>query len=85
MALGPQRAKPKVALNEQLKLIANQLDRLATVCMTVGFIGPLAKSISDPAIGFDGAIALSKLAFLYLATAAVLHFVAYLTLGNMQP
>jgi hypothetical protein len=81
MALGPAQ---KTVLNERLKLVANTLDRLATVCMTVGVLAPTAKAIVDPSVSFEGTISLSWLAVLYVTAAAVLHLVAQSALGNMQ-
>lgn len=69
--------------NERTKLAANALDRASTACLTVGVFGPGAAAL----YGVGGPAARGWVvvgAVLWLAAAAMLHFMARLTLGRLK-
>jgi multisubunit Na+/H+ antiporter MnhG subunit len=73
--------------NERTKLLANNLDRASTACLTIGVLTPLAgflyninalqNSLSVLALAFG--------VFGWLLAAALLHLIARRVLGSLRP
>jgi len=71
---------------EQIKLLANAIDRTSTACFTIGIATPLAGFVYNVS-GFRstiGAIELGSGLIGWLAAALLLHAAARLTLNGLR-
>jgi multisubunit Na+/H+ antiporter MnhG subunit len=72
--------------NERIKLLANNVDRASTSCLTLGVIGPVAAVIYN--IGGAGTSITAEALYLgsaaWLAAGVVLHVFARAILGRLK-
>ncbi len=67
--------------NEQTKLLAGALDRVSTVCVTVGIATPLSGLLGS-ANGLS--VSLVAACYIWLMAAVALHLVARRVLGRLE-
>ena len=73
----------KLVSNERTKLLANALDRASTAALVVGVFGPVSGFLYGtvpPSAGLAVAIG----SVIWLIGAAVLHYLAWRTLGRLK-
>jgi hypothetical protein len=83
LRLMPTPAPSQIIHNEETKLLAGQLDRLATTCVTVGIAGPVAASL----YGIPTAVSVELFvlyAVVWLVTAVFLHHLARRVLKGLR-
>jgi hypothetical protein len=71
--------------NEQVKLLANALDRASTAALTVGVLAPVAATLYDLGVPATPMWLLIAGALVWLFAAIALHLLAQVILGALTP